>query len=385
MRADFPLYNIKSGRTHRAQSAYLERHPDLKRDFFQDPEDQRVQQAQKEILLRMIGEKDLDEDLKDKKQQTPLVLTKDGYIVDGNRRITALREQGVTYVTAVVLPEDATADEIYETELTLQMARDTKAEYNWIDELLHIQYGIEELGEKAADIATKMRKSVEAIAADLEILSYVNQYLEWASARGQFHKVPQNSKQPFIDLSLGLKGQAVKGLSKTAKEAIKVACFAAIHSSSGYEAIRDIIRRLSKQAEAVVEKLREQGIKEGKTSHKVKGADDDEDPLARLAAADAKGTGTPHVTLAAVFSDPDRAKAAVEPLMTAIDELAEEEREESRSNNPLRALTRAEALLKKIRLDANCRGDAKIGQTLEAITEHVDRLAQELAGTKKKR
>src|SRR5215831_7594752 len=86
VKATFPLYRIQSGRTRLAQAAYLDEHPEVPKEFFQDPEDPKVQQAQHQILLRMIAEKGLNKDLGDRGQREPLVLTKDGFVVDGNRR-----------------------------------------------------------------------------------------------------------------------------------------------------------------------------------------------------------------------------------------------------------------------------------------------------------
>src|SRR5205814_3347796 len=77
---DFPLYRIQSGRTHRAQSAYLDQHPHIGKDFFEDPEDPKVQKAQHEILLNLISERELDADLEERGQRAPLVLTFDGYV-----------------------------------------------------------------------------------------------------------------------------------------------------------------------------------------------------------------------------------------------------------------------------------------------------------------
>jgi hypothetical protein len=145
VKTTFPMYRIQSGRTHRAQCAYLASHTELPASFFDDPEDERVQLAQEAILLQKIKEKDLDTDLRDRKQHSPIILTYDGFIVDGNRRVAALRAEKESYVHAVVLPRDATSAEIYETELELQMGQDTKAAYNWVDELVHIRYGSETL------------------------------------------------------------------------------------------------------------------------------------------------------------------------------------------------------------------------------------------------
>src|SRR4051812_26090085 len=152
----FPLYRLQSGRTHRAQTQYIEDHG-LPQDFFADPESEEAQQAQHTILLQMIDQAKLRTDLEQRPQRRPIVLTKDGFIVDGNRRTAALRELGeADHVDAVVLPDDAESQDLYETELELQMAVDTKADYSWIDQGLHVRWGVQELGEPLAAIARRM-------------------------------------------------------------------------------------------------------------------------------------------------------------------------------------------------------------------------------------
>ena len=254
VKTSFPLYRVQSGRTHRAQCEYLASHSDLPSDFFRDPEESRVQNAQHAILLRKIKEKGLDEDLRDRKQQSCIVLTYDGFIVDGNRRVAALREEKEEYVTAVVLPSDATSAELYETELELQMAQDTKAPYEWIDELIHIRYGSEELKESLDHIAMRMRRSTEDIEADLKRLQLVDRYLEWLGRPAQYHEVPK-ADQSFKDLAQRFYSRPLQKLTKPAKDGILYVCFAAIRTVEGYEAIRTLATQVSKSPESVVERL----------------------------------------------------------------------------------------------------------------------------------
>ena len=54
----FPLYNVRSGRTHRAQTAWIARQGKPS-DFFADAEDEEVQAAQHSILLEMIQDEGL--------------------------------------------------------------------------------------------------------------------------------------------------------------------------------------------------------------------------------------------------------------------------------------------------------------------------------------
>ncbi|MGH3260646.1 MAG: hypothetical protein ACRDNS_01485, partial [Trebonia sp.] len=110
----FPLYNVNSGRTHRAQRAWIEEQ-NRPSNFFGDPEDDEVQTVQHALLKEMIDLRNLAEDLQNRQQRNAIVLTYDGFIVDGNRRVAALREAGdVENAVAVVLPSDATAPEVYE-------------------------------------------------------------------------------------------------------------------------------------------------------------------------------------------------------------------------------------------------------------------------------
>lgn len=393
VRVDFPLYRIHSGRTHRAQSKYLEQHPELPTDFFNDPEDDRVQEAQRQILRQMIEEKGLASDLEDRDQQQPIVLTRDGFIVDGNRRITALREQKVEYAIAVVLPDDAQSDEIYDTELELQMARDTKSEYNWIDELLHVRYGNKVLNEPIDRIAKRMRKSKDELRTDLEVLTFVDEYLAWAGQAGQYHKVPDDMEQAFGDLVSRMKARAVDRLSANAKSAIKHACFAVIKSGRGtgkvYEAIRSIILHMSQQPAEIVERLREQ-VEFPKPESKDKATDRaktqkvTEDPLARLADADLASTAQPYVTLAQAFERPDTGAVVAPKLVEVVEELDEEKKEEKKQPNPVQMLERVEGQLSKVKLDAKAARTERVAELLGQINSHVEKLAEVVGKSTKK-
>jgi len=393
VRVDFPLYRIQSGRTHRAQSQYLEQHPQLPNKFFDDPEDPRVQEAQRQILLQMIHEEGLAKDLEQRKQERPIVLTKDGFIVDGNRRITALREQQIEYATAVVLPEDAQREEIFETELELQMARDTKSEYNWIDELLHIRLGHREYGESLERIAKRMRKSKDDLKASLEVLTFIDEYLAWAVQSGQYHKVPEDVEQAFSDLASRIKARNVDRLSANAKNAIKHACFAVIKGGRGrgkvYEAIRSIIQYMAQQPAEVVERLRGHVSLPSSDTKAIsttgtKGRKSVDDPLARLADADLASTAQPYVTLGKAFERPDTAATVAPKLVEVVEELDEEKKEEKKQPNPVQLLEKAELVLGKVKLDANSARIERVVELLEQINGHVEKLSEIVGKSKKK-
>jgi hypothetical protein len=382
---DFPLYRIQSGRTHRAQSEYLERHPRHDRNFFDDPEDPRVQAAQHEILLLMIGERELDKDLSDRGQLAPLVLTFDGYVVDGNRRLAALRESKEQYAEAVVLPEDAQAREIYETEIELQMQRETKAPYDWVDQAVHIEYGITKLGESHEVIARRMRMSKQDILEELQKLDLVRMYLGWLHEDGKIHKLPTAAggqmKQAFEEIAQRFEGAAFKRKKEAERRMIRELCFAAIKRGAGYKEIRSVIKQLSQNAHKISNKLSERA--DGRSSSAppqqppVKRAtraavnELDDDPLRAFAGASNSGTDR-HVQELTEAAKEDGSATAI---MDIVEELEEEDRESKRQQQPLQRVEAALSALKQVAIDSQTEHLDQISKVLHRITEQVERLA----------
>ncbi|WP_045767200.1 hypothetical protein [Xanthomonas albilineans] len=111
-------------------------------------EDVSAQAAQHEILFKLAqtgkGESIkpiYDELIRVKEQTDELIISADGVVVNGNRRLSAMREllagpdgQAFTCfenVSCAVLPQSATDEEIVALEIELQMQPDTKLPYDW--------------------------------------------------------------------------------------------------------------------------------------------------------------------------------------------------------------------------------------------------------------
>src|SRR5439155_3070065 len=89
---ELPKYRLNNGRTLAAQVQHLAKHPELPRDFFtRDLELEDAQAVQHAILRRMVDDKDLLEYFKTHEQEKPLLLSHEGFVVNGNRRLCALR------------------------------------------------------------------------------------------------------------------------------------------------------------------------------------------------------------------------------------------------------------------------------------------------------
>lgn len=392
----FPLYRIQSGRTHRAKSQYLEGHPDLPKTFFADPEDPKVQKAQHEILLGMINERDLSADLQDRKQLSPLVLTSDGYVVDGNRRLAALRNQAEGYADAVVLPADAQSHEIYETEIELQMQRETKAPYNWIDQALHIEYGLRELEEPVSTVAKRMRKSEAEINNEIAKLHLVRSYLAWIKEDGKYHKVPQpaggSMEQAFEEMAEGFRRKELKRRSPAEVRVVREACFAAIQREAGYMDIRRTIKQLGQYPDRVAEKLRQRSTSVAPSpdpaapSSSVAPAPSaarttSADPL-RALVAEGQRRAQPDVTeLLSAVNDPEKALLIAE----VVEELEEEEKQSKRQQLPLQRIQRAIGELQQVELGEESEDLAEVAKALERLGKEVERVSSQISRLRSKR
>jgi hypothetical protein len=394
---EFPLYNVKSGRTHRAQSRYVDK-KSLPADFFEDPEEPQVQQAQNEILLEMVDQEGLAADLREKQQKNPLVLTYDGYVVDGNRRLAALRRDKETdYVHAVRLPQAATDQEIYETELELQMSRETKAEYNWIDEALHVRYGVNKLYERGRDalvaVAKRMNLDEKEIRGILNLLDLVDLYLAWRGDPQKYHLVPESTggtmKQAFEELAQRVTQKEYKVLSPDQRKLLLYGCFAVIESRGGYKDVRRVWARMIEEPTRFMNRVRSETPKE--VAEQV----EHEQPRApvggrgsslikELATAEGEGPKpNPHavalVSASAVGSDVGQVLREV-----AID-MEAEAREDEKHSEPKERVERALHYLEQVRLTKSTKHIEQISKDLGRINKLVDRLAGEIGKLRSER
>ena len=156
-------------------------------DFFRlDGESDEAQSAQNEILKKLAGgSKDLFEEFKDEEQEEPIILSADGYVINGNRRLSTWRslfeEDPAKYarfsnVQAVVLPicEEKDLDRL---EAELQLKEDLKAEYSWISQALMMREKMKRFGYKEKDIAAIYDLKTNELHELLDCLDYADEYL----------------------------------------------------------------------------------------------------------------------------------------------------------------------------------------------------------------
>lgn len=197
---NLPVYRMENFRTYTDQREYIAKEGLASDYFLKGQELQTVQQHQHEILKRLSEKGPIIEVLKKDGQREPLLISNTGVVINGNRRLTALREIGESYIDCMVLPADATADEIVDIEANLQARPETKLEYDWIGDAQLISRLLH-MGRTTKEVAGRLNRSDTDIKNAIAALAEADIYLkDWAGAPGEYSRVRDDAGQLFKDL-----------------------------------------------------------------------------------------------------------------------------------------------------------------------------------------
>ena len=211
------IYRLENYRTRDTQLSLIAKHK-YAPGFFDRTrhEDTSVQQAQHAILLgeakRGSGEtiKPIYNELQRVRRQTEdLIITHEGIVVNGNRRLSAMRDlydsDPVTYqsfseILCAVLPSTALDEEIRELEIALQMQPDTKLPYEWTA-LGRAARDLREDGKSDEEIARQMNRDKKDIARAVAKIDAANLYLaEWLKCPDDFTLL-EETEQAFTQIA----------------------------------------------------------------------------------------------------------------------------------------------------------------------------------------
>lgn len=146
------------------------------------------------------------------------IITKDGIIIDGNRRAMLLNRLHKDYFKAVILPVTLEENpiEIEKLETSYQMAEDEKLGYNAIEKYIKAKeiylkltnesdFDVDELDATAvAKIAAWMGETDGTIKKYLQIIKVMDEYLDYCEYSGIYTQL-DNREDQFISLSKWLK------------------------------------------------------------------------------------------------------------------------------------------------------------------------------------
>lgn len=184
------LYRPENGRIISQLHARLDEMDVSPEAFIASQKESWVQNELHDLLLSLSRDErgPIYQELKTQAQQTePLLITRDAVVVNGNRRLAAMRElykldaQAYAHfaqVRVAVLPKETTTADIEFVESALQLAPETKLAYTWINRRLKLRRQRDELKLPVKEIIASYRlPDKKAIQTELAELALAEEYL----------------------------------------------------------------------------------------------------------------------------------------------------------------------------------------------------------------
>lgn len=212
------IYNIRNGRF---AAELLAKESEFKRKL--DPADSEDAKAIQKLLLELNPSETeaLMTDLRKNGQLDPGVITRDGAVINANRRMAILsalhqkeHDPRFEYLRVARLPKDVDEKDIWRIEAGLQFAKEFRLDYSPVNELLKLREG-RDSGFSPAQISQTLlgRFTPAKVEEKLSILKLIESYLIFIGKPGQYHIVQEerdvekfNSLQASVYAPLKKKG-----------------------------------------------------------------------------------------------------------------------------------------------------------------------------------
>lgn len=215
-----------------------------------------------EMLLSL----DLNETRRTKKdilsigQHTAGIITEDGFVIDGNRRLAILTELSKNdtkfkLMRVARLPSGIRSNDLWKIEAGIQLGKEQIQRYGPINEMLKLQEGID-AGLTTQEIADTLYgyDDDKEIVKKLARLKLIENYLKFIGAPKQY-KFAKNSVEHFIDLQSILE-QAQKTIDDPElKKNIKIAVFGLIQEKQPHRDLRHIKKMIQNDSTRALEEI----------------------------------------------------------------------------------------------------------------------------------
>jgi hypothetical protein len=136
----------------------------------------------------------LKSDIREHGMRDPGITTRGGILVNGNTRRAALKELHVEHMRVGVLPADASWRDVELVELSLQLRKDYRRDYSYVNLLLAIDEQIR-IGRAQEEVMKDFRISAKTLQKHLWILELINQ----AITRSKTEVGDNESSLRFVD------------------------------------------------------------------------------------------------------------------------------------------------------------------------------------------
>jgi hypothetical protein len=197
---ELPKYRLDNTRTLALQEQYIF-NKTLAEEFFNDVESDQVQEVQHGLLKALIKSSDKDKDLlsyfSDHTQTEPLILTHDGFVISGNRRLCAFRElleedyekhKHFSLVRAVILP-NLDPDKIDQIEDLLEQQKDIKEPFSWVSRALGYRRRIHRYNLSDVQLAKITGLKRTEISSLIEKLEVADRYLDSIGKTKEYNQI----------------------------------------------------------------------------------------------------------------------------------------------------------------------------------------------------
>lgn len=379
-----PIYRIKNGRTSVEQQLHINKH-DLDESYFEGSEENAsVQAAQELILLRLSKDPkaSIFDELAHRALQTEtLLLTAHGTVLNGNRRLAAMRRlfsddpekyQRFSHVDVAILPRGAREKDLELLEAELQLAPETRLEYGWIERRLKLRHQVRVLKISRALIKSTYRFKKELdINIELNQLDLAEEYLAEYLHKPRAYEQVANSEQLFKDLEESLRRSKLGRESEEARRTVGFVLAKEAGNLPGrvyrFKPVFD--KQFSRFAEIYAQR---EGIslrcKQQQTSSDQQRAPSSgtSDPLQKLSTPEQSTPAIDYSEFTTKLKDLNNSKDVGRSITDIAEELRDEGKERSTGMAALKSAQMANTKLQEIDLE---KADPS---TLEAITAQLD-------------
>jgi disulfide oxidoreductase YuzD len=236
-------YSIRNGRF---AAELLEEEARLGRKLEETPSDMTII---KRLLLEQS--KNATEELKRSIRQVgqlhPGVVTTDGYVINGNRRMAVLESlyeeehlPKYQFLEVARLPPNVNPKDLWRIEAGIQLSKEDTLEYGAINERLKLREGIE-LGLDDAEMSRTMsgRYTPNQVDQKLRELQLIEDYLEYIGKPKQYTLAERRSES-FIDMRAGIEALEEQEASDESIFAYVQMTYEMIKGDSTHWDIRDL-------------------------------------------------------------------------------------------------------------------------------------------------
>ena len=225
------------------------------------------------IIEDMLLELDLEQTKLDKKdfmeveQRHAGIITPDGYVIDGNRRLALIRslfqetqEKRWKYMNVARLTEPLDSEDLWRLEGGLQLGKEQQQKYGPINTMLKIREGSDaKLTNKQISDALYGVKEKE-VENMLDRLKLIERYLKHINSE-RHYSLAHGKDNHFINLQAIIENARQHGYTQNKITNIKNAVFQLIFEGKKHEDIRKINKSINAELQDAVESIVEAGGK----------------------------------------------------------------------------------------------------------------------------